>query len=135
MEEEETNIIKVIATIEEDKKKYSIDIDDSNTFYEFKKILSAAAHLFKNNFRIYHKDQEYTNEYNDNTLRELFPQLQICDLIIKKNSDLDENEKDFLSVKLLMLHVKTIIQNLKFYIALLAKKAYVLNATQNLMSI
>ena len=100
MEEETTNIIKVIATIEEDKKTYSIDIDDSNTFYEFKKILSAAAHLFKNNFRIYHKDQEYTNEYNDNTLRELFPQLQICDLIIKKNSDLSEYEKDFLSVKL-----------------------------------
>ena len=38
MEEEETNIIKVIASIEEDKKKYSIDIDDSNTFYEFKKM-------------------------------------------------------------------------------------------------
>ena len=100
MEEETTNIIKVIATIEEDKKTYSIDIDDSNTFYEFKKILSSAAHLIKNNFRIYHKDQEYTNEYNDNTLRELFPQLQICDLIIKKNTDLNEYEKDFLSVKL-----------------------------------
>ena len=52
MEEETTNIIKVITTIDDDKRTYSIDIDDSSTFYEFKKILSESAHLIENNFHI-----------------------------------------------------------------------------------
>ncbi len=77
MEEETTNIIKVITTIDDDKRTYSIDIDDSSTFYEFKKILSESAHLIENNFHIYHKEQEYTNEYDDNTLKEIFPRMQI----------------------------------------------------------
>ena len=56
MEEDiQTNIRKIITTIENEKKTYSIDVDDLTTFYEFKKILSSASHLLKNNFQIYHK--------------------------------------------------------------------------------
>ena len=100
MEEETTNIIKVITTIDDDKRTYSIDIDDSSTFYEFKKILSESAHLIENNFHIYHKEQEYTNEYDDNTLKEIFPRMQIVKLILKINKNLNEIEEKLLSVKI-----------------------------------
>ena len=38
MEEETINIRKIITTIENEKKSYSIDVDELTTFYEFKKI-------------------------------------------------------------------------------------------------
>ena len=56
-EEPQPNIKKIITTID-NEKSYSIDVDETTTFYEFKKILSAAAHLLKNCFRIYHEQQE-----------------------------------------------------------------------------
>ena len=46
MEIEQPTIKKIIATID-DEKSYSIDVDETTTFYEFKKILSAAAHFSK----------------------------------------------------------------------------------------
>ena len=74
MEETVTNASMTITTID-NEKSYSIDVDETTTFYEFKKILSAAAHLLKNCFRIYHEEQEYTNDYDDNTIQEMFPEL------------------------------------------------------------
>ena len=75
MEEENVKIKKIITTIDKDNKSYSIDLDETNTFYEFKKIISGAAHLLKNCFRIFHENHEYTNDYDDNTIQELFPTL------------------------------------------------------------
>ena len=100
MEEDiQTNIRKIIATIDNEKKSYSIDVDDSTTFYEFKKILSSAAHLLKNNFQIYHKGQEYANEYDDNSIKELFPELKTINLSIKTKNDINEIEDELVSVK------------------------------------
>ena len=63
MDLEQTNIKKIITTID-NEKSYSIDVDETTTFYEFKKILASAAHLLKNCFRLYLEEQEYTNDYD-----------------------------------------------------------------------
>ena len=98
MEEEHTRIKKIITTID-NEKSYSIDVDETTTFYEFKKILSSAAHLLKNGFRIYHQQQEYTNDYDDNTILELFPDLDPIPLQIISNKDVYEFEDELISVR------------------------------------
>ena len=98
MEEEQTNIKKIITTID-NEKSYSIDVDETTTFYEFKKILAAAAHLLKNCFRIYHEQQEYTNDYYDNTIQEMFPDLDPIPLRIISNKDVYEFEDELISVR------------------------------------
>ena len=98
MEIEQPTIKKIIATID-DEKSYSIDVDETTTFYEFKKILSAAAHLLKNCFRIYHQQQEYTNDYDDNTIQEMFADLDPIPLRIISNKDVYEYEDELISVR------------------------------------
>ena len=98
MELEQTNIKKIITTID-NEKSYSIDVDETTTFYEFKKILAAAAHLLKNCFRIYHEQQEYTNDYDDNTIQEIFPDLDPVPLKIISNKDVYEYEDELISVR------------------------------------
>ena len=98
MEEGHTNIRKIITTVDEEKS-YSIDVDETTTFYEFKKILAAAAHLLKNCFRIYHQKQEYTNDYDDNTIQELFPNIDPIPLRIISNKDVYEYEDELISVR------------------------------------
>ena len=48
---------------------------------------------FKNCFRIYHQDQEYTNDYDDNTIQEMFPDLDPVPLRIISNKDINEFEE------------------------------------------
>ena len=98
MEEEQPHIKKIITTID-NEKSYSIDVDETTTFYEFKKILAAAAHLLKNCFRIYHEQQEYTNDYDDNTIQEMFPDLDPIPLRIISNKDVYEFEDELISVR------------------------------------
>ena len=99
MEEENTTRIKKIITTIDDEKSYSIDVDETTTFYEFKKILAAAAHLLKNCFRIYHEQQEYTNDYDDNTIQEMFADLDPIPLRIVSNKDVYEFEDELISVR------------------------------------
>ena len=98
MEEEITRIKKIITTIDDDKS-YSIDVDETICFREFKKILAGAAHLLKNGFRIYHEQQEYTNDYDDNTIQEMFPNLDPIPLRIISNKDVYEFEDELISVR------------------------------------
>ena len=97
-EEEQVNIIKIITTVDDDKS-YSIDVDETTTFYGFKKILIAAAHLLKNCFRIYHDSQEYTSDYDDNTIKELFPGINPLPLRIVSDKDINEFEEELISVR------------------------------------
>ena len=97
MEDEITRIKKIITTIDDDKS-YSIDVDETICFREFKKILAGAAHLLKNGFRIYHEQQEYTNDYDDNTIQEMFPNLDPIPLRIISNKDVYEFEDELISV-------------------------------------
>ena len=98
MEEPQVSIKKIITTVD-DEKSYSIDVDTNTTFYEFKKILASAAHLLKNCFRIYLQDQEYTNDYDDNTIQEMFPDLDPVPLRIISNKDVYEFEEELVSVR------------------------------------
>ena len=91
--------IKKIITIVDNDKTYSIDVDENTTFYEFKKILAAAAHLQKNSFRIYLEQQEYTNDYDDNTIQEMFPNLDPVPLHLFPNKDIYEFEDELISVR------------------------------------
>ena len=98
MEGDIIKIKKIITTVDNDKS-YSIDVDETTTFYEFKKILAGAAHLLKNCFRIYHQEQEYTNEYDDKTIHEMFPHLDTIPLRILSNKDVYEFEDELISVR------------------------------------
>ena len=98
MEDEITRIKKIITTIDDDKS-YSIDVDETICFREFKKILAGAAHLLKNCFRIYHEQQEYTNDYDDSTIQEMFPNLDPIPLRIISNKDVYEFEDELISVR------------------------------------
>ena len=72
MNQQSKLIRNVIFHIQNDKQ-YSIQVDETTNMSELKKILLYAAHLNKNSFKIYHNDIDYTNNYNDETLFELFP--------------------------------------------------------------
>ena len=98
MEEEQTRIKKIITTID-NEKTYSFDVDETITFYEFKKILAASSHLLKNCFKIYYQQHEYTNDYNDNTLHELFPGIDLIPLIIISNRDLYDVEDELINLR------------------------------------
>ena len=101
MEEEDTIIVQAIFKFE-DGRLYNLDVDRTTTFYEIKKILSNAAHILKNSFILFHEGQEYTKEYDGQTLQKIFPNLKKIEfyLKLKKTKDeIDENEHDQISVK------------------------------------
>ena len=101
MEEEDIIIIQVIFKFE-DGRLYNFDVDRTTTFYEVKKILSNAAHIPKNSFTLYHEGQEYSNDYDEQTLQKIFPTYKKIDFYLKLKKILeeqDENEHEHISVK------------------------------------
>mgnify|MGYP002624196121 CR=1 FL=1 len=101
MEEEDTIIVQAIFKFE-DGRLYNLDVDRTTTFYEIKKILSNAAHILKNSFILFHEGQEYSKEYDGQTLQKIFPNQKKIEfyLKLKKSKDeIDENEHDQISVK------------------------------------
>ena len=101
MEEEDVIIILVIFKFE-DGRLYNFDVDRTTTFYEVKKILSNAAHIPKNSFTLYHEGQEYSNEYDEQTLQKIFPTYKKIEFYLKLKKILeeqDENEHEHISVK------------------------------------
>ena len=99
MEEEQVKIKKIITIIDKEKKSYSIDVDETTTFYEFKKILSGVTHLLKNTFLIYHKEKELIKESDELTIKEIFPELDTIYLRIIINNDIYEFEDELISMK------------------------------------
>ena len=77
---------------------YTFDIDETTTFYELKKILCNAAHLRKGSFKVYHNDEDYTYNYDDQTILNLFPNDQEIYFTLLKTNNIDE-EEDF-SIKI-----------------------------------
>ena len=101
MEEEETIIIQVIFKFD-DGRLYNFDVDRTTTLYETKKILSNAAHILKNSFTLYHEGQEYSKQYDEQSLQLLFPTLKKIEFylkMLKTQEDPDENEYEQISVK------------------------------------
>ena len=99
MEEEQVKIKKIVTTIDGSKKRYFIDVDETTTFYELKKILAAAAHLLKNSFQIYYEEKECTNDSDDKTIKEMFPDKNIVILHIISNKDIYQFEDELISVQ------------------------------------
>ena len=101
MEEEEQFIIQVIFKFE-DGRWYSFDVDHNTTLHETKKILSNAAHVLKNNIILYHEGQEYSKDYDEQTLHKIFPTLKKIEFYLKlkkSEDDIEENEHEQISVK------------------------------------
>jgi hypothetical protein len=55
---------------------YSFDVDETTTFHELKKILCNAAHLRKGSFRIYYNDKDFTYDYDNQKIMDIFPNEQ-----------------------------------------------------------
>ena len=101
MEEDDTIIIQVIFKLE-DGRQYTFDVDRTTTLYETKKILSNAAHILKNSFTLYYEGQEYSKEYEEQSLQNIFPHKKKIEFYLKlrkKEEELDENENEQISVK------------------------------------
>ena len=101
MEEDDTIIIQVIFKFD-DGRLYNFDVDRTTTLYETKKILSNAAHILKNSFTLYHKDTEFSTEYDEQPLQKIFPNLRKIEFYLKLKKieeEQDENENDQISVK------------------------------------
>ena len=77
-----------------DGKEYTIDVDETTEIRELKKILSHAAHLRKNSFNIYHNNIDYTKNYDDNTLLQLFPNEQKIYFTLICSNNLENLEED-----------------------------------------
>ena len=93
MQEEEPKVIRQTIFQVQKEKEYTIDVDETTNIKELKKILAHAAHLRKNTFKIYHNDIDFTQNYNDKTIYELFPKEQkiYFTLVI---SDFEEEEEE-----------------------------------------
>ena len=101
MEEDDTIIIQVAFKLE-DGRQYTFDVDRTTTLYETKKILSNAAHILKNSFTLYYEGQEYSKEYEEQSLQNIFPhhkKIEFYLKLTKKEEELEENEHEQISVK------------------------------------
>ena len=88
-----TNLIRqVIFEVQKDKY-YKFDVDETTSFYELKKILCNAAHLRRGSFRIYKNEKDYTYDYDDNTLLNLFPNEQTILFTLIKVENFPEEEE------------------------------------------
>ena len=94
------NIKKTIFRVDE-KRTYNIDVDAIVTFFELKKILASAAHLPLIGFKIYHEGEDFTDNYDEETLFSIFPDLNEIIFDLRINAELiDETEENLISVKL-----------------------------------
>ena len=101
MEEDDTIIIQVIFKFD-DGRLYTFDVDRTTTLYETKKILMNAAHILKNSFSLYHEGNEFSNEYDEQSLQKIFPTLKKIEFYLKLKKlqeEQDENENEQISVK------------------------------------
>ena len=94
-------IRKTIFKVDENRI-YKIDVDATITFQELKKILASAAHLPKNGFKIFRENIDYTDSYDEVTLLEIFPDLQIIEFDLKILSEITigTNEDVQITVKI-----------------------------------
>jgi hypothetical protein len=88
----EPNIVKA-KFIMEATRVYNLEFDQNIQMKELKLMIQMAAHLKKNNFRLFCEGQEYT-EYQEETFESLFPSqnLVVFTIQIDKVEDFDEAE-------------------------------------------
>lgn len=90
------------------ERTYSIDVDDTTTFSELKRIIAASAHLLKNNFKIMYDGQEYGDDLNDFTIGQLFYELNPISLQIIWEKDDKSNDFQNLCFRFDMNDIKNV---------------------------
>ena len=68
----EPNIVKAKFILANTSRIYTLEFDQNIQMKELKAMIQVAAHLKKNNFRLFSESQEYT-QYHDETFESLFP--------------------------------------------------------------
>ena len=88
----EPNIVKA-KFIMEGARVYNLEFDQNIQMKELKLMIQMAAHLKKNNFRLFCEGKEYT-EYQEETFESLFPSqnLVVFTIQVEKVEDFDEAE-------------------------------------------
>ena len=88
----EPNIVKA-KFIMEAARMYNLEFDQNIQMKELKLMIQMAAHLKKNNFRLFCEGKEYT-EYQEETFESLFPSqnLVVFTIQVEKVEDFDEAE-------------------------------------------
>ena len=81
-------------------KKYSFDLDETTTFYEIKKIIKNAAHLPKNSFSLINNKIDYSKEYDNKTIYDIFPKEKETYFNIIINEKENEKEETVLKIDL-----------------------------------
>ena len=105
----EPNIVKA-QFIVASSRIYTLEFDQNIEFRELKAMIRVAAHLKKNNFRLFSDGEEYT-QYNDETFESIFPNKNLVvftlqkgegevfdetELLIQINSPCPEHKEKFL---------------------------------------
>ena len=90
--EYEPNIVKA-QFIVSNSRIYTLEFDQNIEFRELKTMIQVAAHLKKNNFRLFCDSDEYTN-YNEETFESIFPDKKLVVFSLQKGEgeDFDETE-------------------------------------------
>ena len=88
----EPNIVKA-QFILTNSRIYTLEFDQNIEFRELKTMIQVAAHLKKNNFRLFCDSDEYTN-YNEETFESIFPDKKLVVFSLQKGEgeDFDETE-------------------------------------------
>jgi hypothetical protein len=88
----EPNIVKA-QFIVTNSRIYSLEFDQNIEFRELKTMIQVAAHLKKNNFRLFCDGDEYT-QYNDETFESIFPDQKLVVFTLQKGEGevFDETE-------------------------------------------
>ena len=80
-------------------RKYLFDVNQNITIKKLKRMIVAAADLNKIGLRIFHDGKEYS-DYDDNTLDELFPDLQQVEFYLQYKYDQVEDLEEIIDLKL-----------------------------------
>ena len=90
-------IVKAIFIVDKDRR-YSLDVNQTISIYNLKKMIIAAAFLGKN-LRIFHEGIEYTNNESDSLL-DLFPELDTIIFDLQLSYENIEEFDDLIKLKL-----------------------------------
>ena len=92
--------IRQTLFIVDNKRQYLFDVNENITIKKLKQMIVAAAELNRVGLRIFHEGTEYTN-YDDNSLDQLFPNLQRVEFYIQYSYDQVEDLEEIIDLKLL----------------------------------
>ena len=85
-------IIKIIKNGREQKRDYSLEINDSYLFNELKRIIQNKSHLINNNYKILYNGEDLINNYDNISLKQLFPKIKKINLYVIVKNDTNKRK-------------------------------------------